>query len=127
MYLQGASSTAVRVTGQDAVIELNGAEFTSSSNTFSINGLTITAKGLSNVIGTDAEGKPVYEQAQITTQDDVDGIYKMIKNVIKQYNELIKEIDTLYNAASAIGYEPLTSEEKAAMSDDEVEQWEEKL
>ncbi|MDE5817998.1 MAG: flagellar filament capping protein FliD [Lachnospiraceae bacterium] len=127
IYLQGASSTAVRVTGQDAVIELNGAEFTSSSNTFSINGLTITAKGLSNVIGTDAEGKPVYEQAQITTQDDVDGIYKMLKNVIKQYNELIKEIDTLYNAASAKGYEPLTSEEKAAMSDDEVEKWEEKI
>lgn len=127
MYLQGASSTAVRVTGQDAIIELNGAEFTSNSNTFSINGLTITAKGLSNVIGTDAEGKPVYEQAQITTQDDVDGIYDMIKKVIKQYNELIKEIDTLYNAASAKDYEPLTSEEKAAMTDDEIEKWEEKI
>lgn len=127
MYLQGASSTAVRVTGQDAIIELNGAEFTSSSNTFSINGLTITAKGLSNVIGTDAEGKPVYEQAQITTQDDVDGIYDMIKKVIKQYNELIKEIDTLYNAKSAKDYEPLTSEEKAAMTDDEIEKWEEKI
>lgn len=126
-YLQGASATAVRVTGQDAVIELNGAEFTSSSNTFSINGLTITAKGLSNITGTDVNGKPVYEQAQITTQDDVDGIYKMIKNVIKQYNELIKEIDTLYNAASAKDYEPLTSEEKSAMTDDEIEKWEEKI
>lgn len=127
LYLKGASETAVRVTGQDAIIELNGAEFTSSSNTFSINGLTITAKGLSNVIGTDAGGKPVYEQAQITTQDDVDGIYDMIKKVIKQYNELIKEIDTLYNAASAKDYEPLTSEEKAAMTDDEIEKWEEKI
>lgn len=127
MYLQGASSTAVRVAGQDAIIELNGAEFTSSSNSFSVNGLTITAKGLSNIIGTDAAGNPVYEQAQITTQDDVDGIYKMIKNVIKEYNELIKEIDTLYNASSAKGYEPLTAEEKAAMSDDEVEKWEEKI
>lgn len=127
VYLQGASKTAVRVTGQDAVIELNGAEFTSSSNTFSINGLTITAKGLSNITGTDIDGKPVYEQAQITTQDDVDGIYKMIKNVIKQYNELIKEIDTLYNAASAKDYEPLTSEEKSAMTDDEIEKWEEKI
>ncbi|MBD5467275.1 MAG: flagellar filament capping protein FliD [Lachnospiraceae bacterium] len=127
MYLQGASATAVRVTGQDAIIELNGAEFTSSSNSFSINGLTITAKGLSNITGTDEEGKPVYEQAQITTQDDVDGIYKMIKNVIKEYNELIKEIDTLYNAASAKDYEPLTDDEKAAMSDDEIEKWEEKI
>lgn len=126
-YLQGASATAVRVSGQDAIIELNGAEFTSSSNTFSINGLTITAKGLSSVIGTDADGKPVYEQAQITTQDDVEGIYKTIKNVIKQYNELIKEIDTLFNAEAAKDYEPLTAEEKAAMSEDEVEKWEEKI
>lgn len=127
VYLQGASATAVRVTGQDAIIELNGAEFTSSSNTFSINGLTITAKGLSNITGTDMNGNPVYEQAQITTQDDVDGIYKMIKDVVKQYNELIKEIDTLYNAESAKDYEPLTSDEKSAMTDDEIEKWEEKI
>lgn len=127
MYLQGASATAVRVTGQDAIIELNGAEFTSSNNTFTINGLTITAKGESNVLGTDAEGKPIYEQAQITTQNDVDGLYDMIKKVIKQYNELIKEIDGLYNAESAKGYDPLTSEEKSAMTDDEIEKWEEKV
>lgn len=127
MYLQGASATAVRVTGQDAIIELNGAEFTSSNNTFTINGLTITAKGESNVLGTDAEGKPIYEQAQITTQNDVDGLYKMIKNVLKQYNDLIKEIDGLYNAESAKGYDPLTSEEKSAMTDDEIEKWEEKV
>lgn len=127
MYLQGASDTAVRVTGQDAIIELNGAEFTSSNNTFTINGLTITAKGESNVLGTGADGKPIYEQAQITTQNDVDGLYDMIKKVIKQYNDLIKEIDGLYNAESAKGYDPLTSEEKSAMTDDEIEKWEEKV
>ncbi|MCM1538829.1 MAG: flagellar filament capping protein FliD [bacterium] len=121
------SASAKRIEGQDGVIELNGAEFTSSSNTFSINGLTITAKAESNVLGKDENGNTIYEQAQITTQDDIDGIYKMIKNVIKEYNELIKEIDTLYNAESAKDYEPLTSEEKAAMSDDEVEKWEEKI
>ncbi len=126
-YLTGASSTAVRVEGQDAIIELNGAEFTSSSNSFSINGLTITAHALSNVVGTDAEGNPIYEQTQITTQDDVEGIYKMIKGFLKEYNDLIKEIDGLYNAESAKDYEPLTSEEKSAMTDDEVEKWEEKI
>lgn len=121
------SEGAVRIKGQDAKIELNGAEFTSDTNTFSINGLTITAKGESNVLGVDADGKPIYEQAQITTQNDVDGLYDMIKKVIKQYNELIKEIDGLYNAESAKGYDPLTSEEKAAMTDDEIEKWEEKI
>lgn len=34
---------------------------------------------------------------------------------------------SLYNADSAKGYEPLTDEEKDAMSDTEVEKWEEKI
>ena len=126
MYTHGASATAVRVLGEDGEIELNGATFTSSSNTFSVNGLTISAKAVSAVTGTDENG-PIYEKTQITTENDVDGIYDMIKKVIKEYNELIKEIDTLYNAASAKDYEPLTSEEKSAMTDDEIEKWEEKI
>ena len=34
---------------------------------------------------------------------------------------------SLYNAESAKGYEPLTDDEKDAMSDSEVEKWEEKI
>lgn len=126
-YLTGASSTAVRIKGQDAVIELNGAEFTSSSNTFAINGLTITAKALSEVIGKDDDENPIYAATELTTEDDVDGIYDMIKDLFKQYNELIKEIDTLYGADAAKDYEPLTDEEKEAMTDTEVEKWEAKI
>lgn len=39
----------------------------------------------------------------------------------------MKEMNTLYNADSAKGYEPLTSEEKEAMSDDDVKLWEDKI
>lgn len=123
----GGTNNAVRVMGQDAVIELNGAEFTSSSNSFSINGLTISAKGLSGVIGSDSEGNPIYEETTLTTDVDIDGIYDTIRNFFTEYNNLIKEIDTLYNAESAKDYEPLTSEEKDAMTDDEIEKWEQKI
>ena len=51
----------------------------------------------------------------------------MIKNFFKEYNELIIEMDSLYNAASSKGYEPLTDEEKDAMSEKEIEKWEEKI
>ena len=51
----------------------------------------------------------------------------MIKNFLKEYNELINEMDKLYNADSAKGYEPLTDEEKDAMSEKEIEKWEEKI
>ena len=81
--------------GEDAVIELNGAEFTSSNNVFQINGLTITAL------------EETDETVTITTSEDTDGIYDMIKNFIKEYSTLINEMDKLYNADSAKDYEPI--------------------
>lgn len=109
------SSGATRIAGQDAKITLNGADFESTTNTFEINGLTITANAETD------------EEFTITTSDDVDGIYDMVKNFLKEYNELINEMDKLYNADSSKGYEPLTDEEKEAMSEKEIEKWEEKI
>lgn len=107
----------VRVVGQDSEIMLNGAIFTNNTNNFSINGLTIQAL---NVTADD-------EEITITTDTDVDGIYDMIKGFLKDYNDLVKSVDVAYNAASSKGYEPLTSDEKDAMTDDEVKKWEEKI
>ena len=105
-----------RITGQDSIIELNGATFTSSSGTYSINGLSITAM---QVTGNDA--------VSITTSTDTKGIYDKIKGFITKYNELIKDMDTAYNAASASDYEPLTDDEKEEMTDKEIEKWETKI
>ena len=49
------------------------------------------------------------------------------KDFLKEYNSLINEMTSLYNADSAKGYEPLTTEEKDAMTDSEVEEWEKKV
>lgn len=103
------------IKGQDSVITLNNTDYTSNSNVFSINGLTITAM------------KETAENVVVTTKDDVDGIYDMIKGFLKDYNSIINEMDKLYNADSAKGYEPLTDDEKDAMSDSEVEKYEQKI
>ena len=107
---------ATKISGQDAVIYLNGAEFTDNDNVFEINGLTFTAL---------AETKPG-ESITVTTQNDTDGIYDMIKGFFKEYNAIINEMDKLYNADST-KLEPLTDEEKEAMSESEVEKWEQKV
>lgn len=109
------NSGATRILGQDAKILLNGAEFESNNNTFEINGLTITANAETT------------EPITLTTSDDTDGIYDMIKGFLKEYNELINEMDKLYNADSSRGYEPLTDDEKEAMSETEIEKWEETI
>ena len=110
------STGAVRITGSDSEIVLNGATFKNNTNNFSINGLTIQATALTG-----------NETVSITTDTDIDGIYKQIKDFFKDYNELIKAMDTAYNADSSKGYEPLTSDEKEAMTDDEVKEWEKKI
>lgn len=111
-----SGSSAKRIYAEDSEIELNGATFTNNTNTFSINGLTITATALTGD-----------NEVTISTENDVDGIYDSIKSFISDYNSLIKEIDTAYNATSAKGYEPLTSDEKSAMTDDQVKEWEDKI
>lgn len=115
--LSAKNSGATKIDGQDAKVTLNGAEFTSSSNVFEINGLTITA----------LQETKAGEKITVTTENDTDGIYDMIKNFLKEYNTIINEMDKLYNADSAKGYEPLTNEEKEAMSETEIEEWEEKV
>lgn len=109
------NTEAVKIDGADAEIRLNGATFTSNSNNFSINGLTITAKEVTTSV------------VNLVTDTDVDAVYNNIKDFFKQYNEIINEMDSLYNADSAKGYEPLTDEEKEALSEKEVEKWEEKI
>ncbi|MBR6638341.1 MAG: flagellar filament capping protein FliD [Lachnospiraceae bacterium] len=96
-------------------LDYNNAEFKSTSNNFSINGLTIEVK------------EKTTSAITLSTSTDVDAIYDTIKGFVKEYNELIKELDTIYGADSAKGYEPLTSEEKEAMSEDDIEKWEKKI
>ena len=117
------NTDARKIYGCDSEIYLNGIKYTGSSNSYSINGLNITAQ-----VVTDTDGKASDANAiSITTSTDTQGIYDKIKDFLSQYNSLINEITSLYNADSAKGYEPLTDDEKDAMSDTEVEKWEQKI
>lgn len=111
------STGANRINGTKAQITLNGVTYESDSNDITVNGMTITA----------LEETKTGESVTVNTQVNVQGIYDSIKDFFKEYNALIKEMDELYNAASSKGYEPLTDDEKDAMSDKEIEKWEEKI
>lgn len=114
-----AKGGAVKIDATDAIIELNGVQFTSSSNSFSVNGLTINAQAVT--------GPGDANAIQITTSVDTQGIYDKVKDFLTEYNNVIIEMTRLYNAESAKDYEPLTDEEKEAMSDDQIEKWESKI
>lgn len=105
------------VEASDSKILLNGAEMTSSSSTVSANGLNIELTGLTKTSG------PI----TFSVSSDTDAVYKSIKNFLTEYNSLIKEMNELYTADSAKGYEPLTSEQKKDMSEDDIKLWEDKI
>jgi flagellar hook-associated protein 2 len=107
---------ARKLDGTDAEITLNGVRYTSTSNNFAINGLNITITG---VTGDD--------EITLTTDTDSQGIYDKIKDFLTEYNSVINEMNKLYNADSSYGYDPLTDDEKDAMSDTEIEKWETKI
>lgn len=117
------SSTKLSIRwASDAEIVLDGATLTDTSNSFVVNGLTINLTGttLDKTTGT-------YDQIQLNVTNDVDNAYNMVKDFVKNYNELLDEMNEKYSAESARGYDPLTDEQKEAMSDDEVEKWEKKI
>jgi flagellar hook-associated protein 2 len=105
---------AGKIAASDATIVYNGVTYTQSGNSFSINGLTIDVTSVGS-------------EQTFTVDNDVDGIYDKVKSFLKEYNSLISEMNSLYDADSSRGYDPLTDDEKDAMTDDEVEKWETKI
>lgn len=140
-----ASKRATKIDGSDAAIVLNGVVYTSSSNNFSINGLSISVNAVTDSVdlskaktngSLDADkisdmlvNTPLNdsEAISITTSTDTQGIYDKIKDFITSYNNIINKMTKLYNADSAGNYEPLTDDEKSEMSDSEIEKWETKI
>ena len=64
---------------------------------------------------------------QVTVSNDSTAVYDAIKDFVEQYNSALSEMNKYYYADSARGYDPLTDDQKEAMSDEEVEKWETKI
>lgn len=105
------------VSAANSIIVYNGAELEGSSNQVTANGVTFELHGVT-------EGS---DTVSLTIANDTDAVYDMVRNFVKGYNELLQEMNTLYNANSSRGYNPLTDDEKEAMTDDQIEKWEQKI
>ena len=104
------------LSAKNASFEYNGAAMTSSTNSVTANGLTF------NLLGATGAGG-----INISVTGNTKAVYDSVKSFVKEYNELITEMNELYYAGSAKGYEPLTDEEKEAMTEEQIEKWESKI
>lgn len=125
LEILGLGSGATKVNAQDAIIDYNGVEYVGSSNIFELNGLTITAKSVTGdydkVTGELKNDSPI----NIDVGTDTEGIYNSIKSFVTKYNEIIDELNKLYDDKKP-EYEPLTDDERSELSDTQIEKWEEK-
>lgn len=116
--------------GTDAVFTatVNGKqmEYTRSSNTADLDGMTVTFEGTFNVDGTEKGADVTF-----TTKTDTDTVFNAIKSMVDDYNAMVTEIKKAYSdmplqKTNGSKYEPLTSEDEEGMTESEIEAYEEK-
>lgn len=105
----------VVIEAADSIVQVNGATLTSSNTTLDVNGLSLNLVSASD------------REVKVTVSNDSTAVYDAIKDFVEQYNSALSEMNKYYYADSSRGYDPLTDDQKEAMSDEEVEKWETKI
>lgn len=108
------ATSAVIKDGDKAEVSINGISYEQDSNRFVINGVDFTAKSKSTTSTT------------IATVKDTTKTIETIKSFITEYNSLIASIGSELSEEKNRNYDALTSDEKKAMTDNEIEIWEAK-
>lgn len=120
------STEIKRTAGRDATMKavINGVEqtLTSGTNTFNIDGFTVTASGTFDSVAENDAG------VSFSSKVDSDKIVDAIKSFVEDYNKVLDEINEQYSTQSDYRkkYEPLTDEQKADMTEKQIEEYEKK-
>lgn len=94
---------------------------TSSSNTFSIDGLDIRATNTFNTGSATAEGG-----VSFTASADTEKVTETVKKFIEAYNAMIDEVRTQATTRPDSNYKPLTEDQKNEMNENSIKNWENK-
>lgn len=115
--------------GTDATINatINGQKMTltRSSNTFDIDGMSVTVSGTFDPPQTGETA------VTFTSKSDTDAIVDVVKQMVEDYNAILTEVKKAYSdqplkQTNGDRYEPLTEEDRADMTESEIKAYEEK-
>lgn len=130
-----AADPANYTKGKDAVLTMsvNGEKMenvTRSENTFAVDGMTINLKGTFGYTG-DVLTAEEKDAVTFKTTCDSDKVVDAVKEMVKDYNELVKELKDAFSTLPAQRdngryYEPLTEEDREGMSESAIKAHEEK-
>lgn len=129
--LFGKEAMQETVYGKDAIIAVQYAgdstvtEITRDSNAFTVDGLNLSLKG---TFGYNASGQvdPTAEAITFDAQVDVDTTTDVVKQMSEDFNSILKLVHDEVNQKPDRDYAPLTDDQKAEMSEEQIEKWEAK-
>ena len=113
------------IQGQDARMEayVNGVKttLTSGTNTFDIDGFKVTANGT-------FEATNASERVTFDKKVDAEKIVDAVKSFVEDYNKVLAEINKQYSTQPdhRKAYKPLTDDQKADMTEKQIEEYETK-
>ncbi|MDW7674421.1 MAG: flagellar filament capping protein FliD [Bacillota bacterium] len=114
-YYIAMAANDIEVSGTNAQLVINGLTTERESNTFALNGTNITL-----------HAESAGETVRLDVQQDTDKAFNNIMEFVNKYNELIDSLNGKLQEEKFRSYLPLTDEQKDAMSDKEIEKWEER-
>lgn len=121
-YVEGNDAVfAVKYPGSDEVTEI-----VRDSNTITIDGINITAKDVFGYDETTGQIKDPTISSTFTATVDAEKTSEIVKEMVDEFNEILKEVSSQLKKKPNRDYEPLTAEQKSQMSESEIKLWEEK-
>jgi flagellar hook-associated protein 2 len=101
------------IQGSDAEFDLDGISgLKQASNEFTISGITYSLK----------EADPS-KTLTVTVKNDTEGIFKSVKDFVEMYNTLLDALNSTMLEQKQSSYKPLTTEQKKAMTAEQIKEW----
>jgi flagellar hook-associated protein 2 len=131
----GVNSKASVSYGSNAIVYIDGQRIERMSNEFTVNSVSYSLKETYNTTWTPTYAVPndttsritnATEGGAVTLAPDTTDLMESVKNFVTDYNALVDLLHGLTNEEVFSDYEPLTEEQRAAMSESQIKLWEEK-
>ncbi|WP_339257642.1 flagellar filament capping protein FliD [Paenibacillus sp. FSL R5-0713] len=127
IFGQGATAVITDVAAKDAIVKINGLTLNPAptSNVITYNGVQMNL--LAETVTRDTNGIITGDKPfTINTQSDPDKALSTVKSFIEDYNKMLDLMNTKVGEAKYRTFQPLTSEQRSAMSESDIKLWEEK-
>lgn len=98
--------------GTDASVTIDGKDYTTNSNKLTVSNVTYTFQSVGS--------------SSMTVSQDTEKVVENVKAFVDDYNKLLDKLNDMYNEQKYSDYDVLTESQKKAMTEEQIEKWEEK-